>query len=610
MDNIKLRKIQFNPNDWASNQGVLIPKYLLKPVQPRKPADSGFALYVPYSELFGYKLSEKEIYDIVSKFRMSDCVTSASKLGVTIENSGHFNKRIQVGLVVHLYPKTLATQINTILLGQDDRFIFFEQQLLNVIKIGLLYGSHKPVKNFRHSEIFDEYMTKVVLGIADHLEGDFESKEKGVLGDRHKLAELLISIAIRNLSFNSSEQFRYLIGRYYQLFFTIPARKKLRNSVNFIDINKALKRATSFDIWTYYALGFSILTQYALADVNRGKLKPEKFFINRYKYFANIKINKRRAVRFLNKLSFTPKLYKEEFPIELTKTKNFFYSFLLFRKKPLVRLSGFLYFVTNLRFLKEKITAGIFWEIADSLSGEEKNKFFRFVGEIYEEYIKDIIKRIYKTQRGFAKRYSFEIKYKDSKQEKKTSDVIISYGNKVILVEAKAARLKMDTCVLGDLKSFRDDLEKMVYSASKQLERVITDWRSDKFRVPGINIDNSTVFYPVIVTLNPIPQVDLIWQEEINKELKSRGYFLDHRIKPLQVIDTEELEMLEPLIKSGAGMVDILDKKINDPNFIYKPMKNFLLRNVLKDGVDYSNIHLHRQFGKISRVFRKMLFNK
>jgi hypothetical protein len=139
---------------------------------------------------------------------------------------------------------------------------------------------------------------------------------------------------------------------------------------------------------------------------------------------------------------------------------------------------------------------------------------------------------------------------------------------------------------------------------------VITDWRLNKFKVPGISISDSTVFYPIIVTLNPIPQVDLIWQEEINKELKNRGYFSDSRIKPLQIIDTEELEMLEPLVKSGMGMIDILDKKINDPNFIHKPMKNFLLREIFKDGVDYSNTHLHRQFGKVSRVFRKMLFNK
>lgn len=597
---------------WIKTGLVYLPAYLTNQIIPKpvKPSSRGFAIYIPFSEIFGKKLSKQKIISTIKEFRVSDAVASTSRLGVILENHGRFNKKIQAGLVVHLFPKKLGEKINQILIPADDRFIFFEQQLLNVIKLSLLYGSLYKKRTFQNRDVFEKYLTNVILGITDHLEKDYRDRAKKAKNNRAKKVEAMIEMALRNLYFNSSDQFRYLIGRYYQLFFSIAKRSNLRKSSNYIDITNVFEKATSFDLEIYYSLGFAVLTQFVQADIRKGKLKPNKFFINKNVYFRDIKMSKKRAVEFLNKLSITPKEFRKEFPKELKKTSSLYYSFILMRQKPMIKVNRYIYFPTSLKFLKEKITAGIYWEIVDFLKGARKDKFFRFFGEIFEEYVKDLFKRIYPQKSFLVKRCFFEQKY-GKKAVKRTSDVMLVYGNEAIFIEANASRLRMvETAVAGDIDAFRKDLDKVIFASAKQLNRVIKDFRNNEFNLNGLNFTQITRIYPIILTISPVPQFDLLWLEEIEKKLKLLGYLQCRNIASLQIIDIEEMEMIEALMQNGFSFLDILKNKINDKKYIYKPMKNYLLEEIFKKNKrDYRNEYLHRKFGRIGKLIRRNLFN-
>lgn len=593
---------------WVKSGTIIVPAYTSASMkQPKIPSQSSFAVYIPYSEIFGSKISENEIIETVKGFKVYDGVASASKLEITLENHGHFNKRIQAGLVVHLFRKEIQTLINEKVILDPDRFVFFEQQLLNAIKLSLLYGSLYKKRNFRNKDVFDSFLEKVLLGIGDYQEKEYEEEEKRVRGDRKKEVEAMIKMALRNMYFNSSEQYRYLVSRYYQMYFVIPKRRHLRLSENFIDLENECKRATSFSLDTYYCLGLGVLTQYALVNIDKGKLDPNKFFINKNVYFRDIKTNRREAVRFLNMLSITAKEFREEFPAELAKTGNFYYSFILMRKKPLVKANGHIYFASGLRFLKEKLTGGIFWDIFDSFDKARKYKMFRFFGEIFEEYVKDLFKRLYGKNK-LTRMYFFEKEY--GKPTKKTSDVMLCYPPEAIFIEANASRLRMvETAVAGKLASFREDLQKIVYNSAKQLNRVIDDFSEKQFELDGINKDHIHKIYPVILTLSPIPQADLIWMEEFEPQLKSFGYLQQKHVAKLQLIDIEEMEMIEALVKSGFNFKDILKNKVENLEYVYKPMKNYLLAEYFqKNNKDYPNKYLQSKFTHVSKLARYKLF--
>jgi hypothetical protein len=135
-----------------------------------------------------------------------------------------------------------------------------------------------------------------------------------------------------------------------------------------------------------------------------------------------------------------------------------------------------------------------------------------------------------------------------------------------------------DTVLRGGLEEFYADVEKCIIDKAKQLKRVIKNFYSGVFEIPGVNPSDVKKIYPVVVLLEAFPEFPTIWLR-INQRLKDEG--LSPEAKPLQLLSMESIELLEPLLRTGRTLAGLLEQKINDSVFRERSMKNFLMSKSL-----------------------------
>jgi hypothetical protein len=231
----------------------------------------------------------------------------------------------------------------------------------------------------------------------------------------------------------------------------------------------------------------------------------------------------------------------------------------------------------NLRFLKEKITSGIYWRIFDALSKAERDRLSRFTGELYQEYVTRIIRRMVpEASGGLSRRFFYEFEYGPKNRRVRTSDVILIYGRSAIFLEVTASRLQMlRTAVLGQIDAFWDDIDKVILASSRQLARVIGDFEAGRLRIPGTAPTMIDRIYPVAITIQPFPQMPLVWAL-IDEKIKQEGIRLSGpKMQPLQLLDGEDIELLEALVESGESVVNVIEAK-SKSTFRGQGLKNFL----------------------------------
>jgi hypothetical protein len=105
------------------------------------------------------------------------------------------------------------------------------------------------------------------------------------------------------------------------------------------------------------------------------------------------------------------------------------------------------------------------------------------------------------------------------------------------------------------------------------------------WKLPGVDSGRLTEVFLVIVLLHPMPQSPDIWQR-LRQATGSEwmgGYVLPAKSSPPEifgprVLDCEELEMIEPLIRRGSySLRELLRRKISDLHYRELSIKDWLL---------------------------------
>ena len=118
--------------------------------------------------------------------------------------------------------------------------------------------------------------------------------------------------------------------------------------------------------------------------------------------------------------------------------------------------------------------------------------------------------------------------------------------------------------------------------------------------VAGRDVDK---IYPVIVTIQSIPESTIIWGR-IRKRLASQGLLTDPGVEPLQLMDVEELEILETILAQGVSLLGILQARAADPERRNIGLKNFLIARS-REG---ANEFLRREYQSIGSHAKSLFF--
>jgi len=153
-----------------------------------------------------------------------------------------------------------------------------------------------------------------------------------------------------------------------------------------------------------------------------------------------------------------------------------------------------------------------------------------------------------------------------------------------------------ETAITGDLAAFESDVDKILTRKARQLTERIRDFRAGLYTIGGATERDIPRIQPVIATLQSLPESSFTWRY-FNDRLRNEGLLQDVGIAPLQVLDIEELEILESVLPRGVSLLEVLERRMADPERRYISMKNFLIATMGERGVNEYMLGRYQELG-------------
>ena len=400
-------KLSPTPKMVQNSTGLWVPKSSVS--KPRKdPAlEKTIGVYVDYPEIY-YDTPHAEntmeiLINELKSFDFRDLLQGLAKLNYFLSDGYTRVNKLDLQLIDDFFPKLSVEHERLVIAFANKRKIFFRQQVLGLVKLNLLHNNFKKGKKLIKNDL--KTFGRLLLRITGFTESETNAAlEKAKTQEEHN--EILTGSIMRNMSFNSSQQFRYTIIRYWTLY------NEIANQVqeNKYPIHERFREIARMDLDYYMALSFAIRGHYMNAKETVIE-KPGDFLIGA-QFFKNIKAHLRRQTnRLLNELSATKRDFVKAIKSEKTKGQESFFSYQCFWKKPLFKLHGKAYFLVDDQFLEEKLTFGVFGLVRDHFLdkenkasttierkrfGQERNMLNAFMGRCVEIYLNDLSLALFK----------------------------------------------------------------------------------------------------------------------------------------------------------------------------------------------------------------------
>jgi hypothetical protein len=183
-------------------------------------------------------------------------------------------------------------------------------------------------------------------------------------------------------------------------------------------------------------------------------------------------------------------------------------------QRPLIigpRREGMLCPVPHL--IPPRITEGIFHDIANSLTRQQRNQFFSFFGYIFEEYVGILLRSMY----GDA--VIHEPSYIRGRQHQEGPDWIVFEEDTAILFECRSSRLALDTRIYGDIEGIKSDFQRMFIRTLKKYPQKIQELRDG---LTPVDINGITQFRAVVVLYDRVA-FERLYRDIADSELARDG---------------------------------------------------------------------------------------
>jgi len=547
------------------------------------------------SELFGAKKTLPEIHQGLRHFDRLSVLILLSKLNILLDKVP-FNERLtlDVTLARTMFDKTVRRRAAEFLWQarrQATRYYWYsEQQVSRLTLLALRYSKRRrtPIKD----EGSRGWLGRLLLAINDHLDPLQDEPVDAASLPAERLRSELLEMLLRNGIFNHHERFDASLCRNYDLFIRLP---QVIGGLQ-IDLRSAFHRATGLDPFTYMALGFAMFAHWAELSLENAERFP--ILLNPSMYFRTSRVRKSLPT-LLRRISAPENWYVRRHDTELSHVGLGHYAVRPLAERPLLRLRNGHLLCLSWRYLREKLTTNLYYEVLSGLPDtRSRNAFLDTFGRVLEAYVQEIFRRMYPA----ATQRFHEILY--GRDNEQAGDGIVLYPDTLIIVEVKSARLLAATSVTGDVAGFDEKLDKAYLHAARQIDRVIQDFKAGQFRVAGIAAGTIRRYVPLLLTIQHIPQDRLVW-EHIEQRRKTKSLLMSADIERLQIMHIEELETIEPLVYEGHSLLDLIDTKSAHPVYQHWTYTNYL-HHRFRGGLP-PNEHIRKRFRSIGRLMQQAL---
>jgi len=490
-------KIQINFKDWQKFQGLnfYIPSYIR--LRSVKPLDN-LLVYTTYKQLFPNKPNSMDVIEKeYASYLKKDIIQSLCKVHYILETKyggGNFEDyKVAADLLVNVNKQAFSE------LKGKSKF-FTRQQMLANIKLALVYSSYTRRKYVKDN-IND--FSELIFKITDFLDSKrFKGKE-----------EVVVNV-LRNMVFNQGFNLSSAVARYSYIFNRVGEQIKHGGKT----LRQIFSNLMGIDFNFYLSIGFAIWGFYEKRNFQL-RLKEPKEFILSANYFKNTnkytRVNHKKSIKAISNTfnGFKKDLIREE------KEHGEFFSFQTFFRHPLIR-DNKTYYLVDKTYLERRITSGSFWQMFDRLnSDKQKQDFSGYWGKLFERYVYDITKSVYKD----TDRVLSEI----CGDKTEGVDIIIRYPSALFLVEITTRKIPYNVWITANPKTIKEYLYKLLIKGERrgkaiQLYELWKKIRSGSVKLKGVNLKEIKRIVPIVVFEESLPM-----HEGIASEKQSVRFLLD-----------------------------------------------------------------------------------
>jgi hypothetical protein len=241
-----------------------------------------------------------------------------------------------------------------------------------------------------------------------------------------------------------------------------------------------------------------------------------------------------------------------EFSDELARRSFLTESLNIFRQNPLIRMDSDRVLILDLEFLAELLTAGVYWNIFDSLPPAKREPFRELWGRLFELYAVDLLRQFYPLSSGIL---TADLRY-DAGQV----DAFLDFGEVVVVFEIKSSLLTETAKRSGEKAKFiADYLRKFVRNEKgkpKTLVQLATSCKAiEDGRIKTV-IKPARIF-PVCISDEPA--VESFFFTSYSNEIFQQEV-AGTSIQPVTMMSINELEEILPYVADNAfSWADLLD---------------------------------------------------
>lgn len=257
---------------------------------------------------------------------------------------------------------------------------------------------------------------------------------------------------------------------------------------------------------------------------------------------------------------------------------------------------------------------GTYYRLFDIARGADKEtwkKFMRFNGRLQEHYARHLVYVAHPDQRRrgliAVGRVFPDLPYRKGTNTLMTSDVAIDLGTDLVLIEITAKRLTEKTLVEADAESVRNDIQMMIEKKMQQLGRVIGDVFDDPSRLSDVSLNLVERVWPIVVSGEGIFHNPTLWaytHERAGHYLQFQRERVPAEVKPVALLDLEELEILMGIVGAGHSLTGLLERKTS-PMWLERDLKALVSAEYQPRGIGKSAFISqanHRAFRAIKRA--------
>jgi hypothetical protein len=440
--------------------------------------------YVTYEELFGTSCTIESFRQVLSKYQRSKVLYLCGLINcITRKWHGAFDKRAHDELVSVAFKPALLDHLCAHP-GTQKRVVLHRLQTLFIAKEVALYGNDEGIDplNTPHWGGLGEAFVMA----NDHLHMRLQEPNQ-------TLRILTENLSLNEYSFPSDLRAVLARGNLALTQFIPPPTE--------LDLRELFHKASGFDLDQFRIMCLGVVTQYFDLDGDTYK-KDKGLFLIGPEFFRSTTLSQEVVDMFLKEVSFDAHELKTVFegrnggPLDFTP----------FRDRPLIRI-GKAYFPIDVRFLAEKLEAGVFWKIHASLDRRHKSSLHSAWGKGFESYSNWLFRH---SVVGKANAFHETPMYENSNNQ--VTDAIVVCGDKAVFVECKTAMIRSEVKYGGRPAALAGEIYKKFVESDerpqgvKQLAAAINAVfsESNSRRVTGIDLSKIIKIYPVIITKDSI----------------------------------------------------------------------------------------------------------